>query len=135
MLDDQTVVLETADLDSGYIKPVLEAARTWNNRLGSEAEQPDAIAVLVNRVELRTDGVDVSIKLPIPGPTKSQSQFSEIAIKRSFPMQLKRRGPRLRVNRASCAYFIASPRSRETCQTCQTGWRMSQSYANRSLQN
>jgi hypothetical protein len=82
MLDDQTAVLEAAqktDLGSRHINQVLEAARTWNNRLGSEAEQPDALAVLVNRVELKSDGVDVSIRLPIPSAEKSQSQVSEKA--------------------------------------------------------
>ncbi len=100
ILDDQTAVLEAAqktDLDSHHINQVLEAARTWNNRLGSEAEQPDALAVLVNRVELKSDGMRVSITLPIPSTEKSQSQISEIAITRSFPMQLKRRGAELRL--------------------------------------
>jgi hypothetical protein len=100
MLDDQTAVLEAAqktDMDSRHINQVLEAARTWNNRLGSETEQPDALAVLVNRVELKSDGVNVSIKLPIPGGEKSRSQVSEIAITRSFPMKLKRRGIELRL--------------------------------------
>lgn len=54
-------------------------------------------AVLVNRVGLKTDGMDVSIKLPILGTEKSQSQVSEIAITRSFLMQLRRRGVELRL--------------------------------------
>jgi hypothetical protein len=41
--------------------------------------------------------MDVSIKLPMPGAEKSQSQVSEIAITRPFPMQLKRRGVELRL--------------------------------------
>jgi site-specific DNA recombinase len=100
MLDDQTAVLEAAqktEMDSRQINHVLEAARTWNNRLGSEAEQPNALAVLVNRVELKSGGMDVSIRLPIPAAEKSQSQISEISIARSFPMQLKRRGVELQL--------------------------------------
>lgn len=100
MLDDQTAVFEAAqktDMHSHDINQVLDAARTWNSRLGSEAEQPDTLAVLVNWVELKTDGMDVSIKLPIPGAAKSQSQGSEMVITRSFPMQLKRRGVELRL--------------------------------------
>ncbi len=84
-------------MDSRHFNHVLEAARTWNNRLGSEAERPDVLAVFVNRVELKTDGMDVSIKLPIPRTEKSQSQVPEIAITRSFPMQLKRRGVELQL--------------------------------------
>jgi site-specific DNA recombinase len=51
----------------------------------------------VDRVELKRDGMGVSIKLPIAGTEKSRAQLSsEIAITRSFPMQLKRRGVELR---------------------------------------
>jgi site-specific DNA recombinase len=40
----------------------------------------------------------VSIKLPIAGTEKSRTQLSDaVAITRSFPMQLKRRGVELRL--------------------------------------
>jgi hypothetical protein len=67
MLDDQAAVLEAAqknDIDSHQIDRVLHAARTWSHRLQSEAEQTAAIAALVDRVELKGDGMGVSIKLP-----------------------------------------------------------------------
>ena len=101
MLDDQASVLEAAqktDIDSRQIDRVLHAARTWSHRLQSEAEQTAAIAALVDRVELKCDGMGVSIKLPIAGTEKSRAQLSdEVAITRSFPMQLKRRGVELRL--------------------------------------
>jgi site-specific DNA recombinase len=101
MLDDQTLVLEAAqktDIDSRQIDQVLHAASTWSHRLQSEAEQAAALAALVERVELKCDGMRVSIKLPIADTERSAVKSSdEVAITRSFPMQLKRRGVELRL--------------------------------------
>ncbi len=52
----------------------------------------------MNRVELKCKGMGVSIKLPIADTEKSRAQLSDaVAITRSFPMQLKRRGGELRL--------------------------------------
>ena len=99
MLGDESAVLEAAqktDISSSQVDRVLHAARTWRHRLQSEAEQTSAIAALVDRVELKSDGIRVSIKLPIGGTDKSQPA-DPVAIARSFPMQLKRRGVELRL--------------------------------------
>src|SRR6202521_3771792 len=101
MLGDESAVLEAAqktDINSSQIDRVLHAARTWRHRLQSEAEQTSAIAVLVDQVELTSDDIRVSIKLPIAGAEKSRAQLpDQVAIARSFPMQLKRRGVELRL--------------------------------------
>jgi DNA invertase Pin-like site-specific DNA recombinase len=101
MLADESAVFEAAqktDIDSSQVDRVLHAARTWRQRLRSEAEQTAAIAALVDRVELKSDGIRVSIKLPIAGVVKSGAQLpDQVAIARSFPMQLKRRGVELRM--------------------------------------
>ena len=101
MLGDESAVLEAAqktDINSSQVDRVLHAARTWRHRLQSEAEQTSAIAELVDRVELKSDGIRVSIKLPIAGAEKSRAQLpDQVAIARSFPMQLKRRGVELRL--------------------------------------
>src|SRR6202022_1054898 len=99
MLGDESAVLEAAqktDINSSQVDRVLHAARTWGHRLQSEAEQTSAIGALVDRVELKSDGIKVSIKLPIAGAEKSRAQLpDQLAIARSFPMQLKRRGVEL----------------------------------------
>jgi site-specific DNA recombinase len=100
MLDDQTLVLEAAqktDIDSRHIDRVLHAAGTWSRRLQSEIEQTAALAALVDRVELKCDGLGVSIKLPLAGTEKSAQLSDAVAFKRSLPMQLKRRGVELRL--------------------------------------
>jgi hypothetical protein len=109
MLDDQASVLEAAqktDIDSRQIDRVLHAARTWSRRFQSEAEQAAALGALVDRVELKCDGMGVSIKLPIAGTEKSPGQLpDEVAITRRFPMQLKRPGVELRLNRRRSQSF------------------------------
>jgi len=101
MFDDQTLVLEAAqktDIDSRHIDRVLHAAGTWSRRLQSEIEKTAALAALVDRVELKCDGMGVSIKLPIAVAETSRAQLlEEVPIARSFPMQLKRRGVELRL--------------------------------------
>jgi len=100
MLCDESAVLEAVqetDINSRQVDLVLHAARSWRRRLQSEAEQTSAIGALVDRVELSADGVRVSIKLPIAGAEKFRAQLpNQVAIARSFPMQLKRRGVELR---------------------------------------
>jgi DNA invertase Pin-like site-specific DNA recombinase len=101
MLGDESAVLEAAqktEIDSSQVDRVLHAARTWRHRLQSEAEQTSAIGALVDRVELKSDGIRVSIKLPIASAEKSRAQLPDrVAIARWFPMQLKRRGVELRL--------------------------------------
>ena len=101
MLGDESAVLEAAQkthINSSEVDCVLHAARTWRHRLQSEAEQISAIGALVDRVDLKSDGIRVSIKLPIAGAEKSQAQLpDQVVIARSFPLQLKRRGVELRL--------------------------------------
>jgi hypothetical protein len=83
MLDDQASVLEPAqktDIDSGQIDQVLHAARTWSHRLRAEAEQTVTLAALVERVELKCDGMGVSIKLPIASTETSRAQLSHVSL-------------------------------------------------------
>jgi DNA invertase Pin-like site-specific DNA recombinase len=101
MLGDESAVLEAAqktDISSSQLDRVLHAARTWCHRLQSESEQAAAIAELVDRVELRSDGIRVSLKLAVPEAEKSRARLpDQVALARSFPMQLKRRGVELRL--------------------------------------
>jgi site-specific DNA recombinase len=101
MLDDEAAVIEAAqktDIDSRQIDQILHAARTWSHRLQSEVEKTAALVALVERVELKRDGMCVSINLLIAYTEESRAQLPEkVAIARSFPMRLKRRGVELRL--------------------------------------
>jgi hypothetical protein len=68
MLDDEPFVFESAqqpDTDSRQIERVLQAARNWSRLLQSEAEQAAALTAIVERVELKSEGMRVSINLPL----------------------------------------------------------------------
>ena len=72
ILDDRTAILadiEQSGSDASQIKSILDAASAWSRRLRSEAEAAEALELLVNRVELRHDGIRLSINLPI-GPSE-----------------------------------------------------------------
>ncbi len=101
MLGDESAVIEATektDINASQVDHVLHAARTWRHRLQSEAEQTSVIAELVERVELKSDGIRVSIKLPLSAAEQSDAQLpKQVAITRWFPMQLKRRGVELRL--------------------------------------
>ena len=95
MLSDEASVLEAAqktDLDPRQIDLVLHAARAWRQRLQAEAEQAVVLATLTDRVILRSSGLDVSIKLPLVDTEEHGVRPSGVALTRSFPMQIKRRG-------------------------------------------
>jgi DNA invertase Pin-like site-specific DNA recombinase len=95
MLSDEASVLEAAqrtDLDSRHIDLVLHAARAWRQRLQAEDEQAVALATLVDRVILRSSGLEVSIKLPLVDTEDHGVRPSGLALTRSFPMQIKRCG-------------------------------------------
>jgi hypothetical protein len=95
MLGNETSVLKAAqktDLDSRQIELVLHAARAWRQRLQAEAEQAAALATLVDRVVLRSSGLDVSMKLPLIDTEDHGARTSAVALTRSFSMRIKRRG-------------------------------------------
>jgi site-specific DNA recombinase len=113
ILDDRTAILadiEPSNSDATQIKSILDTASAWSSRLQSEAEGPEALGLLVDRVELRQDGIRLSIKLPIGlsetlvgrGPT-------HLKLSRLIPLQMRRRGVEMKfvVNGDS----TASPRT------------------------
>jgi hypothetical protein len=65
MLDDESSILQTVqdpDTDSTRVEDVLRAARTWSRLVQSEVEKTAALATLVDRLDLKCDGMRISIK-------------------------------------------------------------------------
>jgi site-specific DNA recombinase len=84
-------------LDAGQIKSILDAASAWSSRLRSEAEAVDALKLLVDRVELRQDGIQLSIKLPVGSAEKLAGRDpTNLILTRLIPMQMRRRGIEMR---------------------------------------
>ena len=94
MLKDRAsiaVEVEHLDCDASHVKSIFEAASTWSERLGSEAEAAESLRLLVDRVELTEAGIKISIQLPIgpPGKTVDGANFR---MTRLIPMLMQRRG-------------------------------------------
>jgi site-specific DNA recombinase len=100
ILDEHTAMvadIEQRDLDAGQIKSILDAASAWSSRLRSEAEAVDALKLLVDRVELRQDGIQLSIKLPVDSAEKLAGRDpTNLTLTRLIPMQMRRRGVEMR---------------------------------------
>jgi site-specific DNA recombinase len=100
ILEERTAILaevEQSGSNARQIKSILEAAATWSRRLRSEAEAAQALRLLIERVELRDDGLRLSIKLPIaPSEGLTGRAPTQLALTRLIPLQMRRRGIELR---------------------------------------
>jgi site-specific DNA recombinase len=96
MLDDRTAIvsdIEQSDAGVSQIKATLDAASAWSSRLVSETEAADALGLPVDRVELRQDGIRLSIKLPIGTSEKLAGRGpAHLTLTRLIPTQMRRRG-------------------------------------------
>src|SRR5271156_2321318 len=91
--------LEESGIDGLRLPSVLESGRDRVEQLlrsGDEARS--ALAELVERVELRSDGIQVALKLPIPASEQDDSATTRhLSLNRFVPMQMKRRGVETRL--------------------------------------
>jgi hypothetical protein len=85
--------LEESGIDGHGLRPVLESANEWVERLlPSGSEAASALAQLIERIELRGDGIRVALTLAIPGGEQDAgTRPSHLSLNRFVPMQMKRR--------------------------------------------
>ena len=96
VLDDCTAILadvEQSGSNTSQIKSILDGASAWSSPLRSEAEAAEALELLISRVELRPDGIRLSINLPI-GPSEKLAGHgpTHLNLTRLIPLQMRRRG-------------------------------------------
>ena len=71
----------------------IQVNTTWSRRFRSEAEAAQALGLLIDRVELRNDGIRLSIKLPIGCSEKLVGRGpAHLPLTRLIPLQMRRRG-------------------------------------------
>jgi site-specific DNA recombinase len=96
ILDDHTAILagiEQSNSDASHLKSILDAASAWSSRLRSEDEAAGALELLVERVELRPDGIQLSIKLLTGSSEKMIDRGpAQLRLTRLIPLQMRRRG-------------------------------------------
>jgi site-specific DNA recombinase len=101
ILDDQAAIattLQEAGLSSVEIQSLLKAAETKSVSLGSRSQTAPTIAELVKRVDLRKNGIEISMNLESLLPRDSRiSGAPTMTFARFVPLQMKRRGVAMRL--------------------------------------
>ncbi len=101
MLGDRLAIalaLEESGTDAHRLKPVLESARAWIERLRSDTEAASTLSELTERVDLSREGFRLSLKLPLLPPGAGSRAFTDhLSLNKLLPMQVKRRGVEMRM--------------------------------------
>jgi len=90
--------IQEVGIDASRLPSIFKAAEAWIQRLRSELEAAPALVRLIERVGLKQEGIQVSIKLPIPASDERDAATpNELALARFVPMRMKRRGVEMRL--------------------------------------
>ena len=90
--------MEELNIDASRLPSIFKAAEAWIKSLRSETETSPALVRLIECVGLKQDGIQVSIKLPIPASDeRDPATPNELALARFVPMRMKRRGVEMRL--------------------------------------
>jgi site-specific DNA recombinase len=90
--------IEELGIEASRLPSIFKAAEAWIQRLQSEAEAAPTLTQLIERVELRQDGTQVFIKLPIPSDEGCDAATpNELALARFVRLRMKRRGVEMRL--------------------------------------
>jgi site-specific DNA recombinase len=91
-------VCEESGIDANRLPSVIKSTEGWIERLRADSGAPSALAELTEQVELRRDGIRVSIKVALPWTDdRNGASVSHLALNRFVPMQMKRRGVEMRM--------------------------------------
>jgi site-specific DNA recombinase len=94
MLGDRaalSIALEEAGLDTDRLPSVIKSAQKWIERLRSDSDVAAAIGELVDRVELGSTGVKVTLRFPAPA-RRGAFNPDHFSLAKFVPIQFKRRG-------------------------------------------
>ena len=101
ILGDRAAIAEAIqelNIDASRLPSIFKGAEAWIQSLRSEAEAASALTRLIERVGLKQNGIQVSIKLPIPSDEgRDAATPNELGLARFVPMRMKRRGVEMRL--------------------------------------
>jgi site-specific DNA recombinase len=90
--------IEEHGVNAGRLPSIFRVAEAWVQSLRSESEAASVLTRLIERVGLKENGIQVSIKLPIPSDEgRDAATPKELALARFVPMRMKRRGVEMRL--------------------------------------
>jgi site-specific DNA recombinase len=100
ILNDHAAIattLQEAGVSSAEIDSVLKAAEAKSALLESGSQAAPTIAELVKRVDLRKNGIEISMNLESLLPSNSVTRAPFLTFARFVPLQMKRRGVAMRL--------------------------------------
>jgi site-specific DNA recombinase len=89
--------LQKSGIESPDLRATLEVTAAFCRRLENAAEVSACIAELVDRVELRDDGIAVTVKIQVPCLRAGARTSSILRLTRFVPLRMKRRGVETRI--------------------------------------
>jgi DNA invertase Pin-like site-specific DNA recombinase len=89
--------LEKSGIDSPDVRTTLESAFNLFERLQNEADTAACLVELIGRVELRDDGISVTLSIEIPCSRAGVKTISILSLSRFVPLRMKRRGVETRI--------------------------------------
>ena len=95
--------LEKSEIDSPDVRVTLESASNLARLLEAETDAARCMADIVERVELRDDGISVTLKIQVPCSRAGVQNNSILNLSRFVPLKMKRRGVETRITIAAGA--------------------------------
>jgi hypothetical protein len=86
--------LEGVPLHASAAEAILKSAQIFASRLHSESERAPTLATLVDRVDLRTDTIRLTLSLMalMPQGSTMQTDAKDLTVTQTLPLRLMRRG-------------------------------------------
>ena len=90
-------VLERSEVQSPDVRATIESTSALCRRLENEADTKACMVELIDRIELRDDGVRVTLKIRVPCSRAGVRTSSILGLSRFVPFKMKRRGVETRI--------------------------------------
>jgi hypothetical protein len=101
-------VLERSEVQAPDVRATIESTSALCRRLENEADTKPCMVELIDRIELRDDGVRVTLKIRVPCWRAGVLTSSILSLSRFVPLKMKRRG----VKRGSSSPRVTNHRAR-----------------------
>jgi hypothetical protein len=89
--------LEKSAIDSPDLSATLESASNFSRRLQNEADAAAALVEMISKVELRDDGISITLRIEVPCSRAGIRTSSILNLSRFVPLKMKRRGVETRI--------------------------------------
>jgi site-specific DNA recombinase len=100
ILNDRTRLLEALEksgIDSPDVRATLESTLKLSRRLEDHTDVAACMVELIDRVELRDDGISVTLKIQVSSSRAGVRTTSILCLSRFVPLRMKRRGVETRI--------------------------------------